>query len=83
MVKDQGYTTTQTARELGIDQSLLRTWRKKYGRAAAESSGLSESNQEELVSSSAATASRTWSIRLAPTTNEVIAGCVKVDVRKY
>lgn len=47
MVEDQGYTTTQAARELGINQNLLRTWRKKYGKLA-ESSGLSENDQEEL-----------------------------------
>jgi transposase len=47
MVEDQGYTTTQAARELGINQNLLRTWRKKYGKAAA-SSGLSEDEQVEL-----------------------------------
>ena len=47
MVEDQGYTTTQAARELGINQNLLRTWRKKYGKAS-ESSGLSENEQEEL-----------------------------------
>ena len=48
MVEDQGYTTAQAARELGVNQNLLRTWRKKYGKAAGESSGLSESDQEEL-----------------------------------
>ena len=48
MVEDQGYTTAQAARELGINASLLRTWRHKYGKAAAESSGLSQSDQEEL-----------------------------------
>lgn len=48
MVEDQGYTTTQAARELGINQNLLRTWRKKYGKAAVESSGLSQNDQEEL-----------------------------------
>ena len=47
MVEDQGYTTAQAARELGINQNLLRTWRKKYGKAA-DSSGLSENEQEEL-----------------------------------
>ena len=47
MVEDQGYTTAQAARELGINQNLLRTWLKKYGKAA-ESSGLSENEQEEL-----------------------------------
>ena len=48
MVEDQGYSTAQAARELGVNQNLLRTWRKKYGKAAGESSGLSESDQEEL-----------------------------------
>jgi len=46
MVEDQDYTTAQAARELGINQNLLRTWRKKYGKEA-EPSGLSESDQEE------------------------------------
>ena len=48
MVEDQDYTTAQAARELGINQNLLRTWRKKYGKAAVESSGLSQNDQEEL-----------------------------------
>ena len=48
MVEDQGYTAAQAARELGVNQNLLRTWRKKYGKAAAESSGLSQNDQEEL-----------------------------------
>ena len=47
MVEDQGYTTAQAARELGINQNLLRTWRKKYGKAV-KSSGLSENDQDEL-----------------------------------
>lgn len=48
LVEDQGYTNAQAARELGINQNLLRTWRKKYGKSAAESSGLSESERDEL-----------------------------------
>lgn len=48
MVEDQGYTTARAARELGINENLLRTWRKKYGKAASASSGLSESDQDEL-----------------------------------
>jgi transposase len=48
LVEDQGYTTAQAARELGINDNLLRTWRKKYGKAAASGSKLSESDQEEL-----------------------------------
>jgi transposase len=47
LVEDQGYTTAQAARELGIHQNLLRTWRKKYGKSA-DSSGLSESESDEL-----------------------------------
>lgn len=48
LVEDQGYTTAQAARELGINDNLLRTWRKKYGKAAASESALSESDQDEL-----------------------------------
>ena len=48
MVEEQGYATAAAARELGIHENLLRAWRKKYGRAAEESSGLSESEQDEL-----------------------------------
>jgi transposase len=47
MVEDQDYTVTQAARELGINQNLLRTWRKKYGKSAAVSE-ISESEQNEL-----------------------------------
>jgi len=36
----------QAARELGLNESLLRTWRKKYGKSAE--SALSETDQEEL-----------------------------------
>ena len=46
MVDDQGYTVAQASRELGLNQSLLRTWRQKYGKSAE--SGLSETDQEEL-----------------------------------
>ena len=46
MVEEQGYTTAQAARELGIHESLLHRWRQKYGR---KSEGiLSESEQDEL-----------------------------------
>jgi transposase len=48
LVEDQGYTNSQAAHELGIHENLLRTWRRKYGRSAAESSGLSESERDEL-----------------------------------
>jgi len=48
LVDDQDYTEEQAARELGLNESLLRTWRKKYGKAASSESGISESDQEEL-----------------------------------
>ena len=48
LVEDQGYTNVQAARELGIHENLLRTWRRKYGRSAAESAGLPESERHEL-----------------------------------
>ncbi len=47
LVEDQGYTTAQAARELGIHENLLRTWRKKYGKKSE--GALSESEQEELA----------------------------------
>jgi len=46
LVEDQGYTVAQAARDLGINQNLLRTWRKKYGK---DSEGtMNESDQDEL-----------------------------------
>jgi transposase len=48
LVEDRGYTNAQAARELGINQNLLRTWREKYGKSAPGSSGLSEGEQDEL-----------------------------------
>ena len=48
LVEDQGYTTAQAAREPGINQNLLRTRREKYGTLGSGSSGLSESEQDEL-----------------------------------
>ena len=39
MVESQGYTA---ARELGIHENLLRTWRKKYRKSAAASGLLLE-----------------------------------------
>ena len=49
LLDGQGYTVAEAARELGLNESLLQTWRKKYGKAATSESGLSESGQEELV----------------------------------
>ena len=47
LVEDQGYTNAQAARELGIHENLLRTWRKKYGKGSE--GVLSESEQDELA----------------------------------
>ena len=47
LVEDQGHSVAQAARDLGIHENLLRTWRKKYGRKSEGS--LSESEQEELA----------------------------------
>ena len=48
LVEDQGHTTVQAAREPEINQNLLRTWLKKYGKSRLESSGLSVSERDEL-----------------------------------
>jgi transposase len=47
MVENQGYSNAQAARELGINENLLRKWRKKYGRNAP--GALSDSEQAELA----------------------------------
>lgn len=47
LVEDQGYTNAEVARELGIHENLLRSWRKKYGKNSGNS--LNESEQEELA----------------------------------
>jgi len=48
LVTDQGYTLAEAARSLGLDASLVRSWRQKY---APEQNGvpkMPESEQEEL-----------------------------------
>ena len=43
---EQAQSVAQTARDLGIHENLLRTWKRKYTDAQGES--LSESDQMEL-----------------------------------
>lgn len=48
LVTDQGYTLADAARSLGLDASLVRSWKQKY---AAEQKGapkMQETEQEEL-----------------------------------
>lgn len=48
LVTDQGYSIAEAARSLGLDRSLLRSWKLKY---ASEQNGvprMQETEQEEL-----------------------------------
>ena len=49
LVTDQGYTVAEAARSLGLDASLVRSWKLKY--APEQQNGavqMQESEQEEL-----------------------------------
>jgi transposase len=49
LVTDQGYTVAEAARSLGLDASLVRSWKLKY--APEQQNGaakMQESDQEEL-----------------------------------
>ena len=49
LVTDQGYSLAEAARSLGLDRSLLRSWKLKY---ASEQNGvpkMQETEQEELA----------------------------------
>lgn len=49
LVTDQGYSIAEAARSLGLDRSLLRSWKLKY---ASEQNGvpkMRETEQEELA----------------------------------
>ena len=46
LVVEQGQSVARTARDLGIHENLLRTWKRKYTDGPDES--LSESDQMEL-----------------------------------
>lgn len=49
LVTEQGYSVAEAARSLGLDASLVRSWRQKYGPAEKEGApGMKESDQDEL-----------------------------------
>lgn len=48
LVLDQGYTVAAAARSLGLDASLLRSWKLKYGSEQNGAKKMQESDQEEL-----------------------------------
>ena len=54
LIENQGYTTAQAARELGVNANLLRKWRQKYGKLASADSKAS------LCISSSRSSSRSW-----------------------
>ena len=48
LVTDQGYSMAEAARSLGLDASLLRSWKLKYGTEQNGAGKMQESEQEEL-----------------------------------
>ena len=48
LVTDQGYTLAEAARSLGLDASLVRSWRQKYAPEHTGGPKMQESDQEEL-----------------------------------
>ena len=48
LVTDQGYSLAEAARSLGLDASLLRSWRLKYAPEQKGTEAMTESEQEEL-----------------------------------
>jgi transposase len=48
LVTDQGYSLADAARSLGLDASLLRSWRLKYAPKQEGTPAMTESEQEEL-----------------------------------
>jgi transposase len=48
LVTDQGYTVAEAARSLGLDASLVRSWKLKYGSEQNGVKKMQESDQEEL-----------------------------------
>ena len=49
LVTEQGYSLTEAARNLGIHVNLLRTWKQKFAREAAEEQELTEDERMELA----------------------------------
>ena len=48
LVTDQGYSLADAARSLGLDASLLRSWKLKYGTEQNGARKMQESEQDEL-----------------------------------
>jgi transposase len=48
LVTEQGYSNAEAARNLGINDNLLRTWRKKYAAEEHGEPAMSETEVEEL-----------------------------------
>jgi len=49
LVTDQGYSMAEAARSLGLDSSLLRSWKLKYGSQQNGVPKMLETEQEELA----------------------------------
>lgn len=49
LVTDQGYSVAEAARSLGLDSSLLRSWKLKYGTEQNGVAKMRETEQEELA----------------------------------
>jgi transposase len=49
LVTDQGYTMADAARSLGLDASVLRSWKLKYGTEQNGVPKMRETEQEELA----------------------------------
>lgn len=48
LVTEQGYSNAEAARNLGINENLLRTWRKKYAAGEPGEPAMSETEVQEL-----------------------------------
>ena len=48
LVTEEGYSTAEAARSLGIHANLLRTWRRKYASAESADTAMSEDERKEL-----------------------------------
>lgn len=49
LVTEQGYTTAEAARSLGINPGLLRRWRQKFEQKSQGTETMNETEREELI----------------------------------
>ena len=49
LITDQGYSIAEAARSLGLDRSLLRSWKLKYASPQNGVPKMQETEQEELA----------------------------------